>query len=301
MRHPAFDLDWNLVRTFVAVAGAGSLAAGARSLGITHPTAARHVQLLEESLGVSLFTRTTQGLVLNDTGSKLNEAAQRMHDSALQFQATTDGMRASPVSRVRISVAPILADLLPDLMMPHWQPHGLAGMSLDMVVTDDLVNLLQRDADIAVRHVRPQQQELLCRKLGELPMGLFAHECYLQRHGELRSDNFGDHWFVDGLTRDFMCRGAAQRGLVIEPEQISFRSDSVSCQRAAARAGWGIGAFPLWMAGDDTALVMVLPPDQVIDLEVWLVARPEVRENQQLHDVFRCLGNAVSKQLQHAA
>ena len=110
MGHPAFDLDWNLVRTFVAVAKAGSLAAGARRLGISHPTAARHIQQLEDSIGVALFSRTGQGLVLNEAGQGLSNAAAVMHSSALAFQAASDSVRARPVERVRVSVAQILGD-----------------------------------------------------------------------------------------------------------------------------------------------------------------------------------------------
>ena len=79
--HPAYNLDWNLVRTFLAVANGGSLAAGAATLGMTHPTAARHVQQLEGHLGMALFSRTAKGLKLNEAGLKLERAAREMQAS----------------------------------------------------------------------------------------------------------------------------------------------------------------------------------------------------------------------------
>ncbi len=295
--HPGYDLDWNLVRTFVSVDQAGSLAAGARSLGITHPTAARHIQQLESALGVSLFSRTAQGLILNEAGERLRAAAKVMHQSALAFQAATDAMRARPVERIRVSVAEMLAELLPDIMLSELSDDTFETPSIDMVVTNDTVNLLERDADIALRHVRPDQQELLCRRVGQLEMGVFAHRDYVAQFGFLDLEHLNQHRFIDGITRDYVTRRAAQRGLTITTEQIVLRSDSVSCQRAAVRAGWGIAAFPLWMAQDEAEWVSVFADDEIIDIEVWLVARPEVRDSNQLNGVFKRLGDGLAQRL----
>ena len=295
--HPAFDLDWNLVRTFVAVAREGSLAGGARSLGIAHPTAARHIQNLEDSLGVMLFSRTTQGLVLNDAGSCLDQAARVMHKSALAFQAASDTMREQPVQRVRISVAELLAGLLPDVMMSELSACAQTSMTIDIVVTDDLLNLLERDADIALRHVRPEQQELLCKKVGVLQIGVFAHRDYVAEFGMLTRASASAHRFVEGLTRDYITRGAAQRGLKIDNSQIVLRSDSMSCQRAAVQAGCGVAAFPLWMARGEPDWVSVITADQTVNIDVWLVARPEVRDSEQLSRIFKCLGDGLAERL----
>jgi DNA-binding transcriptional LysR family regulator len=297
VEHPAFKLDWNLVRTFVAVAQAGSLAQGARRLGITHPTAARHIQLLEESLGIALFSRTGKGLQLNEAGEALIEAAQAMHLSALNFQAVSDMTRAQPVARVRISVAGVLAELLPQIMFSQLARGDAEPVSVDMVVTDDLLNLLQRDADLALRHVRPQQTELLCRRVGTLSMGVFAVKSYIDRYGLLTAETAAEHRFVDGLERDHFIRGAARQGIFIEPAQVVIRSDSVACQRAAVDAGCGIAAFPLWMAQRYPHWVAATEPNNVIDMEVWLVARPEVRDSEQMKSLFTDLGQALEQTL----
>lgn len=297
MAHPAFDLDWNLVRTFVAVGRSGSLAAGARCLGITHPTAARHIQQLEETLGMSLFSRTAKGLVLNDAGKRLDTSARVMHDSAMAFQATSEAVRESPLQRVTLSVGDVLAELLPEVLLSELNDDGEPGLSIDMMVTNDLVNLLQRDADIALRNVRPSQQELLCKKLGSLKMGVFAHRDYLAKYGMLNFENIAKHRFIDGLTRDYLRRGAAERGFEISADQIVMRSDSVSCKRAAVRAGWGIAVFPQWMAKNEPDWVSVFAVEEVIDMDVWLVARPEVRENQQLFGLFKRLSDSLAARL----
>ena len=295
--HPAFDLDWNLVRTFVAVAQGGSLSAGARAIGITHPTAARHIQQLEESLGMSLFSRTGQGLMLNDAGARLDATARVMHDSALAFKSASDGMREQPLQRVTISVADVLAELLPEVLLEEMRDSAEQPVSVDMVVTNDLVNLLQRDADLALRNVRPSQQELLCKKLGSLRMGVYAHQDYVATHGLLNLRDLSRHRFIDGLTRDYLRRGAAERGLIIDERQIVMRSDSVPCKRAAVRAGWGIASFPCWMAEQEPQWVSVLAAEETIDMDVWLVARPEVRQSEQLFGLFKRLSEGLSPRL----
>ena len=295
MKHPAFELDWNLIRTFVAVARAGSLAQGARSLGITHPTAARHVQLLEESIGLALFTRTGKGLVLNEAGEQLHASASLMHDSAMAFQAVSEGVRDTPVGRVRVSVSELLAELVPLVIQ---KPNSACGaFAVDMLVTSDIVNLLQREADIAIRHVRPSQQELVCRRLGSVQMGVFAHHDYVSERGEISEGALEGHTFIDGLSQDNLVRGAAKSGWVVAPEQVVFRSDCISSRRRAVSAGWGIGAFPVWTALEETQWRSVMPKDAVIDMEVWLVGRPEVRDSAHFQALFTELGDDLTRKI----
>ncbi len=298
--HPAFELDWNLVRTYVAVAQAGSLARGAKSLGISHPTAARHIQQLEEALGLALFSRTAQGLLLNEAGQALLDTAQVMHKNALELRAVSDSFRAAPVTRVRVSVAEILAEMLPDVMLTEMGASAADTVAIDMLVTDDSLNLLKREADIALRHARPEQQGLICRRVGALEMGIFARRDYASRFGNLTADNLDQHRFIDGLTHDHFLRGAARRGLVIDADNVVLRSDSIACRRAAVRAGWGIGAFPVWMAEQEPGWQSVFAMDEVIDLEVWLVARPEVRDSHQMQALFSRLGESLAARIEAA-
>ncbi len=298
--HPAFDLDWNLVRSFVAVARAGSLAGGARALGITHPTIARHVQQLEEQLGFALFSRTGQGLQLNEPGAKLKDAAEHMHDSALAFQSVTDRVRDNPVGRLRLGVSEVFAELLPDVIMAEFfarESSACDGVALDLVVNNELLNLLRREADMALRHVQPDQQELLCKRVGALRLGLFASEAYVARHGELTRDNAAQHRFIDGLNRAYLVEGAAAQGMHLTSGQLAFRSDSVACRRAAVRSGWGVAALPLWMAGQERGWIQVFTDMEPVELPVWLVARPEVRDNRHLRQMFTGLGAALQSAL----
>ncbi len=295
--HPAYGLDWNLVRSFEAVARAGSLAGGARLLGIAHPTIARHVQHLEEQLGLTLFARAQQGLTLNEAGESLLRVAAAMQESALAFQNAADSLGERPVANVRLTVPEMLAELMPHLALPSIVGLEATAPILEVIVSNEILNLLNREADIALRHARPTQQELIARKLGHLPVGLYASQDYLQQRGPLDFDNVADHRFVDGAQRAHLVNGARRAGLHIPADSVVFKSDAVSCQRAAIAAGWGIGALPTLLAASVDGLVSAMESTTQVHLEVWLVARPEVRDNAQMKRVYDGVGEALAQQL----
>ena len=293
-KHPAFQLDWNLVRTFLAVVKGGSLAAGANILAITHPTAARHIAELERQLGMGLFTRTTKGLKLNEAGGRLERYARSMQDCAHAFTQQSERLRVEPMSVVRLSVAQMLADFIPGViaqLLPQQQKDSVA---IETIVTNDLVDLLQRDADIAIRHIRPSQGELICRRVGRLSLSLFASEAYVAKHGTLDYNQADKHRFVDDLSKQNLVRGAAQQSVFIDDSQVAFKSDSVAALRAAVTAGLGIGAFPT-LDGERHPQWVNLSEQPANELDVWLVARPEVKDNDQMKEFFSHLGDALSQ------
>jgi len=293
----AFDLDWNLIRSFVAVARAGSLAGGAKTLGIAHPTVARHLQHLEESLGFSLFARTSHGLVMNEAGEQLFVAATPMQSAALMLRNTVDTMGERPVDRVRVTVAELTAELLPALTPAA--PSQLAGLgiAMDVLVTRTQLNLLDREADIAVRHVRPTQQDLICRRVGSIRMRAYASEAYLEGYGQLTHGNVAKHRLIDGFPTAEFLAAARTQGFAFRDEQVVFRSDSLACQKSAAKSGWGIGAFPDALVNKGDGLHEAFAEGAPVDLPVWLVARPEVRDNKALKAVFDQIGNGLETRL----
>lgn len=301
----AGDLDWNLVRTFVAVADAGGLAAAARTLGLAHPTAARHVQQLETALGLSLFDRRPSGLVLNQHGARLASVARSMLLSAQAFQEASLRVGGRSDAPVRITASEFLADVFPALLTklrlgaagdPPREVRGVLAEALprfDLIIADQQLNLLQRDADIAVRHVRPHQQDLVCRRIHGLPFGLYASEGYVAERGWPDLSCLEQHWFIDGSSEARFARHAARRGYRILREQFVFRSDSFVSQLNAVLAGWGIAGLPDHVARSHPGLVRVLPEAGVSELEMWLVARAEIRTTPYLKEAF----DGVAEQL----
>ncbi len=290
--HPAFSLDWNLLKTFVAVARSGSLSAATSQLGLAHPTVARHVQQLESSLDMQLFDRTSKGVVLNSAGELVLAAVEDMHSSALAVRSAAEAARSGVGGSIRITVADLMAEPMPDLLpSPGFEPDG---PNLEILVADDLLNLLERDADIALRHARPEQKDLIVRRLGALEISAFASRAYLERVGPLTPQNTGSHRFIDG-TQGRLEVELTRRGFAVQPAQVSYRSDSLASQVRAAEAGWGIAAVPYHMAARRPELMLASAEAKPALIDVWLVGRPGVRSNQTLARTFECLGNAVSE------
>ena len=158
---PGYEVDWNLVRTFVSVVEAGSLAAAARALELAHPTVARHVQQLEAQLGVTLFERSASGLVLNESGQRLAEVAERMRLEAMTLESVGETVRSSTNGRVRLTIAEVFSDLAPLLLKSLQEAPGTTERNVELIVSQERLNLLEREADVAVRHVRPDRKSVV--------------------------------------------------------------------------------------------------------------------------------------------
>lgn len=291
---PGYEVDWNLVRTFVSVVEAGSLSGAARTLDLSHPTVARHVQQLEAQLGLPLFERGARGLVLNESGQRLAEVADRMRREAMTLESVGESVRSTTAGRVRVTIAEVFADMIPELLRPLQEQPGVAGRHIELIVSRERLNLLDREADLAVRHVRPEQGELICRKVGVLRMGAWASESYVAAHGQPTFDTLDRHRFIDGLTRRALVLALERLGYGVPVAQVAFRTDCLESQRRAAELGWGIVGIPDYLAKRSRGLVRVLDPvPDSVHLPIWLAARPAVRHRQLLKMVFDALANGL--------
>jgi DNA-binding transcriptional LysR family regulator len=286
------EVDWNLVRTFVSVMDSGSLAGAARQLGFAHPTVARHIQQLETQLGLPLFERTATGLKANDAGERLAEVAVRMRKDAMTFESVSAAVRTEPAGKVRITIAELLVDLVPELLRDLRDFSGQNERQIELVLSPKQLNLLDGEADIAVRHARPSQSELVCRRVGGMPMAAYASPEYLREHGDITTSNLDAHWFVDGVSEQPFSMAVARLGYSIPQNRVAFRSDSLQAQRHAVSAGWGVAGLPVHV-GEAAGLVRVLKDAPTHITEVWVVARPGVRQQVLMHLVFQKLSEAL--------
>lgn len=290
----AADLDWNLVRTFLTVVDQGSLSAAARSLGLAHPTVARHIQNLESGLGMSLFDRQSSGLRPNGAGSRLAESARSMLEGARAFELASRAVRNSESGRVRITASEFMADVFPELLTPLRRAGRQGSINIELLLSNNQLNLLEGEADIAIRHVQPRQQDLVCRRLSGLPAGLYASRAYVAERGEPRADGVGDHWFIDDVRELRLARSAQRLGYHIGKEQFVFRSDQFTGRLNGAVAGWGIAVVPVHVAVQHPELVRVFADVPFSEVEMWLVGRQDVRTTPYLRDAFTTAGDMLN-------
>lgn len=286
-------LQLDHIRTFHAVAECGSLLAASRQLGLTQPTVGRHIDLLEDALGLSLFTRGRDGMRLTPKGSDLLAAASEMIDTASEFERVAAGLEDRIEGTVRISANEIFGTLLlPGLLAPFILDHPEIEVELD--VSNQVSNLLQRDADIAIRLFRPEQNDLIARKIVDLPLGLFAHDAYLERHPAPRTVNdLKDHLLI-GQDRNTGLIGAYNdAGVALRPNDFGFRCDNDIAEINAVRAGIGIGPLHTGMASQWSDVTQILPDIPVPALELWLACHADVRHNKRIRVVMDFLAEKL--------
>ena len=288
--------DWTLLRSFLAVLRRGSLSGAARATGLTQPTLGRHVDELERGLGVALFTRSPGGLLPTEAARSLVPHAEAMEAAfaALVRTASAGGDAAQPRGTVRISASEIMGTLvLPELLAPIRHEHP--GVVLELALNNRTDDLLRRDADLAVRMARPKQDGLVARRLGTVPLGLYAHRAYVERFGLPDTiERLSSHHVVGFDRDDHSARAVAGGKLPIDRSLFSFRTDSDVAQVAAVRAGLGIGMLQKALARQDAALVPVLPAEVSLDLECWLAVHEDQRQAPPVRAVFDGLAAGLS-------
>jgi DNA-binding transcriptional LysR family regulator len=286
--------DWSLVRSFLAVLDHGSLLGAARHLKMSQPTLGRHIAELESQLGVVLFERTGRGLLPTATALQLAEAARSMEAGALLLERTLSGVQTQTSGTVRITTSvPVAVTLLPPLLATMRQ--SLPGIAVELVSSNQVSNLLRREADIAVRMVRPEQSSLIAKKIGEVGLGAYAHRSYLARRGPLRkATDLLAHELIGSDADTAILQGFAAIGYPVTRNAFALRSDDFIVQWQAVRAGLGIGFCADYMARGDPDVVRVLPGLlKIPPLPMWLAVHREIRTSARIRAVFDFLAETL--------
>jgi DNA-binding transcriptional LysR family regulator len=287
------NLDWTLVRSFLAVVEGGSLSTAAKNIGATQPTLSRHIRELETALGVILFTRSAQGLEPTKPALGLIEDARAMGAAAEALNLKAQGRSQQLLGSVRITASVIVANLmLPPIVAALRQAEP--SIQFEIVASDTNQNLLRRDADIAIRMADPTQNALIARKLGETPIGLFATKAYFDRRGRVASKADLQRHDLIGLDRgDFLIRAFSAYDIDLAREQFAFRTDDGMLTWNLLLAGAGIGVGQVILARRHPELEQVDSGIALNPLPVWLVMSEEVRTNARIRRVADFLTTAL--------
>jgi len=284
--------DWTLLRAFLEVANCGSLSRAAVALGSSQPTLSRQIAQLEAQLGHPLFERTTRGVRLTEAGAALRAPAERMREHARQFAMVAAGRSQTVAGTVRVTASEVFsAYVLPDLLLGLRRSHP--EIQIELVASNAVENLLEREADIALRMQRPKQAALVARRLADQPMGLYAHRDYIARRGQPTLANMLQHEWVGYDRSDDYLRGFRAAGLSVGKELFGFRCDNQIVAWQAVLAGLGIGAMTQRVAVLSPQVVRVLPKLPIPPLLLWITAHRELRGTPRLKVVFDALARAL--------
>ncbi|NIY75969.1 LysR family transcriptional regulator [Thalassospira sp. HF15] len=285
--------DWNLYRTFLAVMECGSLSAAARVLGLTQPTVGRHVDELQDHLGVVLFTRSQAGLVPTDTAISLLPHATAVQSAARGLRRAASGDVGSVRGTVRVTAAEVVGiEILPPVLTQLRRDHP--DLEIELVLSNRVENLLRRDADIAVRMVAPEQGALIAKHIGNIDLGFHAMSDYLDhagwrgREGEIGWDQLGKLDLIGFDTVSADVRAMVDRMPEIANAHFAMRVDSNVAQLAMMRAGFGVAACQLGLARRTEGCMRLLP-DFTLALDTWVTMHEGLRDHLRCRVVFDAL------------
>ena len=295
----AFDpstLDWNLLRALGAVLDQGSLTRAAARLGSSQPTLSRQITTLEAQLGTPLFERGARRLRPTPAALALAEPARRMLAAAQACALAADAVGDAAddlAGSVRLTASDVVSqEVLPGLLAQLARLHP--QIQIELVPGDTLSNLLEREADIAVRMLRPTQGTLITRHIADWPLGFYAHRRLLADHGGPPTlATLAQHRWVGMDQGTQLLDGFRAAGHGIDRRFFALRCDAQAVNLAMVRAGVGIGIVMQPLARRDPALVAVLPALALPVLPVWLTAHHSLRSSRRLQRVFDVLATGL--------
>ncbi len=287
------SFDWNLAKTLLAVADEGSLSAAARALGQTQPTVSRQIAALEHALGVTLFERTGRSVALTQAGVELLDHVRLMASGANMLSLAASGKSQSIEGKVLITASELMsAFILPPILNELGQKAP--ALEIDVVADNGVRDLMRREADIAIRHTRSEQPNLIARSVRDQIMRFYASPAYIEIRGEPRENDFPGHQIISYIEADRMLDYLLPVGLNLTRANFRLSSSSQVVALQMARAGLGMIILPEQIAATIPDLVPVLNTLNAFTIPTWLVAHRELRTSRRIRLVFDHLAENLS-------
>ena len=277
---------WELYRSFLAVMREGSLSAAARLLGMTQPSLGRHIRELEESLGVSLFARSPQGLSPTDLAHALLPHAQAMASASAALRRAASTRDDAIAGVVRVAASDVIGvEVLPPMLASFRKRHP--GVVIELSLSNQTENLLRRDADIAIRMSRPTQDALVARNIGKIALGIYAHRRYIKAHGRPGTlAELAGHALIGFDRETAYIRSMRPAGLPYSREHFALRTDNDLAALAALRAGYGIAICQSGIAQRDPALLRLFADSFELHMDTWVVMHEDLRRSTLMRALY---------------
>ncbi|MDF1671366.1 MAG: LysR family transcriptional regulator [Roseovarius sp.] len=289
-KRPADTLVWDDLRAFLAVARAGTLSGAAGHIGLGLATVSRRIERLEATVGQPLFLRQQSGYRLTEDGAALVEWAEEMEAAALSL---TSRLRqdATVSGTVRLATAENLATglILPELARLRAEHPQL---TLEIVTDIATANLHRRDADIALRMVKPERGNVSLQRLGTLGYGLYAAPDYVATQRTIADANAFDADDFIGWSDAYASLPAAQWiERVLKGRAPAITTSSLATQFTACASGLGLAVLPHFLARPHD--LTCLASDLGIDQTIWLVTQSDLAQSRRVRAVADFLRDLV--------
>lgn len=293
MNWNSIAFDWNQARSFLAVAEEGSLSAAAAVLGVTQPTITRQIAALEADLNVSLFERTGRSVTLTEAGVELLEHVQMMATGANMMSLAASGKSKSIEGQVRVTASDMTAAYLLPPMLERIRAAA-PDLEIDIAADNSVRDLMLREADIAIRHVRPEQPNLVAKLVCEDPARFYAVGKYIETHGDPNlGEDLSHHRFVSYGDFERMLGYLQPIGVDISRNNFRYVSNSQIVEWEIARHGHAIAIMSDRIAGMFPEFRPVLTEIDPFSIPIWLVAHRELQTSRRIRLVFDLLAECL--------
>jgi DNA-binding transcriptional LysR family regulator len=280
----AMSVDWDKLRIFHAVADAGSLTHAGEQLHLSQSAVSRQIRGLEESLHTTLFRRHARGLILTEQGELLFDATRMMSKRLETTAARIRDSEDEVFGELRVTTTTgfgtlWLAPRLPRLFEQY------PRLKIDLMLTERIVDLPMREADVAIRMKEPSQADLIRRRLMEVRMRLYASQRYLERQGAPESPaDLNAHRLITQSPASPQVRAGADfvRPFLADHEGSHLSVNNYFGILQAVLHGLGIGSLPDYVTQDFPNLVNVLPAEESAAIPVYLAYAEELRHSKRV-------------------
>lgn len=288
--------DWNDLRYFLAVARHASLSGAGRELGVSQSTVLRRISTLEQNVGHQLFDRLPNGYILAPEGKDMLSLALRVEEQVLALDRVMAGRCDVVGGPLRIATSDVLAEAILDRhLVPFCRKYP--ELRIELLIGDDYVDLARREADVAFRAGRPEQNSLFGRQVTTLSWALYGGSEYLSKHpapGD--AEDWSGHQFV-GFAGKMASISAATWYVDHVPEPCTpYRTNSLMQLSQLLRMGFGLGLLPCVLGDSVPGLTRVLPPIRDLDREGWLLTHEDLRHNTRVQCFLHEIGAAIASE-----
>ncbi len=293
MNWDAISFDWNQVRAFLATVEEGSFSGAARVLKTTQPTIGRQITELESKLGVTLVERSVRGPKLTESGRDLLDHVQAMGEAATLISMVAEGKSQEVTGEVTVTATDLFsASMLPRLLVPLRE--AAPGVRVRIVASSDMQNLTQREADIAIRHVRPEQPDLIARHVGDFRANLYAAASYLDRMGRPKGPrDVAAYDFVGNADPERLVAPLHNMGIPVRADRFVMSSESGVVAWELVKAGYGVSMQPEVLGDAEPGIEKVLPEFPSLEFPIWLVTHRELQTSRRIRIVFDLLARGL--------
>ncbi|WP_132462852.1 LysR family transcriptional regulator [Rhodovulum marinum] len=283
--------NWDEVRTAYHVARLGTVSGAAEALGVHHATVIRHVDALENRLGVRLFQRHARGYTPTEAGEELLQVAQVTADQFSQLAGRLRGHGTAMTGDLAVTTVDSLTPLLLPVLAAFQADHP--DLSVRLLADPRLYRLEYGEAHVAVRAgAQPDEPDNIVQKLHVQHSALYASRAYEQAHGPL-GDDLSAHRFVGPAEENHRAPFYRWLRANVPADRITFRVSDMRGAVEAVEAGAGIGFVPVWQARAMPDLVEMRPAQSDWDVALWLVTHVDLHRTAKVQALTARLKEAA--------